>query len=85
MAALEIIEKENQKHPLTLGTLVTLLGEMGHGILRLLLCVFFLQPIPLPRSVDAGGGCDHSPFCLSVFKLASVDTQTLSKQIGSAK
>jgi hypothetical protein len=48
MAALEIIEKENQKHPLTLGTLVTLLGEMGHGILRLLLCVFFLQPIPLP-------------------------------------
>ncbi len=48
MASLEIIEKENKNRILTLGDLVSLLGDMGHGILALLLCLFFLQPIPLP-------------------------------------
>jgi hypothetical protein len=48
MRALEIIEKESEAKPLTLGDLVSLLGEMGHGILILLLCLCFMQPIPLP-------------------------------------
>jgi len=48
MHAIEVIEKENEVRPLTLGDLVLLLGDLGHGILILLLCLFFLQPIPLP-------------------------------------
>lgn len=46
--AIELIEKETENKGLTLGELISLLGEMGHGILILLLCLFFLQPIPLP-------------------------------------
>jgi len=46
--AIEMIERESLEKSLTLGELVNLLGEMGHGILILLLCLFFLQPIPLP-------------------------------------
>lgn len=46
--AIDLIEKESATKGLTLGELVTLLGEMGHGILILLLCLFFLQPIPIP-------------------------------------
>lgn len=46
--AIDLIEKESAHKSLTLGELVHLLGEMGHGILILLLCLFFLQPIPLP-------------------------------------
>lgn len=48
LKAIELIEKESDHRSLTLGDLVNLLGEMGHGILILLLCLFFLQPIPLP-------------------------------------
>ncbi|MBC7371916.1 MAG: exopolysaccharide biosynthesis protein [Bdellovibrionaceae bacterium] len=48
MYAIEVIEKENKVRVLTLGDLVFLLGDMGHGVLILLLCLFFLQPIPLP-------------------------------------
>ena len=48
MQAIEVIEKENQVRVLTLGDLVLLLGDLGHGVLILLLCLFFLQPIPLP-------------------------------------
>lgn len=48
LKAIELIEKESDDKSLTLGELVDLLGEMGHGILILLLCLFFLQPIPLP-------------------------------------
>jgi len=48
LKAIEMIEQETVNKTLTLGELVTLLGEMGHGILILLLCLFFLQPIPLP-------------------------------------
>jgi hypothetical protein len=48
LRAIELIEKESTDRSLTLGELVNLLGEMGHGILILLLCLFFLQPIPLP-------------------------------------
>lgn len=48
LKAIELIEKESDHKSLTLGELVNLLGEMGHGILILLLCLFFLQPIPLP-------------------------------------
>ncbi len=48
LEAIELIEKESEHRGLSLGELVDLLGEMGHGILILLLCLFFLQPIPLP-------------------------------------
>ncbi|WP_413287792.1 exopolysaccharide biosynthesis protein [Bdellovibrio sp. HCB337] len=48
LKAIELIEKESDYKSLTLGELVNLLGEMGHGIIILLLCLFFLQPIPLP-------------------------------------
>lgn len=48
LRAIEMIEKESTDKTLTLGELVNLLGEMGHGILILLLCLFFLQPIPIP-------------------------------------
>jgi len=48
LKAIELIEKESDHKSLTMGELVDLLGEMGHGILILLLCLFFLQPIPLP-------------------------------------
>jgi len=48
LKALELIEEKSTHEHLTLGQLVDLLGEMGHGILILLLCLFFLQPIPLP-------------------------------------
>lgn len=48
LRAIELIEAESTSKSLTLGELVNLLGEMGHGILILLLCLFFLQPIPLP-------------------------------------
>lgn len=48
LKAIELIEKVSEEKSLTLGELVTLLGEMGHGIVIFLLCLFFLQPIPLP-------------------------------------
>lgn len=48
LKAIELIEKESEHKGLTFGELVELLGEMGHGILILLLCLLFLQPIPLP-------------------------------------
>lgn len=48
LRAIELIEKESATKSLTLGELVTLLGDLGHGVLSLLLCLFFLQPIPLP-------------------------------------
>ena len=48
LKAIELIEKESAHKSLTLGDLVDLLGDMGHGVLILLLCLFFLQPIPLP-------------------------------------
>ncbi|MGZ3745159.1 MAG: exopolysaccharide biosynthesis protein [Pseudobdellovibrionaceae bacterium] len=48
LKAIELIEKETEHRGLTLGELMELLGEMGHGILILLLCLFFLQPLPLP-------------------------------------
>ncbi|RYZ79198.1 MAG: exopolysaccharide biosynthesis protein [Proteobacteria bacterium] len=44
----EIIEREVSGIPLSLGDLVLLLGELGHSILILILCLMFLQPIPLP-------------------------------------
>lgn len=48
LKALELIEAKNAQESLSLGEIVQLLGGMGHGILILLLCLFFLQPIPLP-------------------------------------
>jgi hypothetical protein len=56
MHALELIEKENSVRILTLGDLLILLGELGHGILILLLCLIFLQPIPLPGISTPIGG-----------------------------
>ncbi|HEY8272554.1 MAG TPA: exopolysaccharide biosynthesis protein [Pseudobdellovibrionaceae bacterium] len=48
LKAIEMIEKETEHKGLTLGELIELLGEMGHAVLILLLCLCFLQPIPLP-------------------------------------
>jgi hypothetical protein len=46
--AIALIEEKSALESITLGELVNLLGEMGHGILILLLCLIFLQPIPFP-------------------------------------
>lgn len=48
LKALDLIEEKSALEGLTIGEITVLLGEMGHGILILLLCIFFLQPIPLP-------------------------------------
>jgi hypothetical protein len=48
MHAIEIIEGETVHKTLTLGELVHLLGDMGNGILIVLFCLVFMQPIPLP-------------------------------------
>lgn len=48
LKAIELIEQKSLEESITLGELVHLLGEMGHGILILLLCLIFLQPIPFP-------------------------------------
>lgn len=46
--AIEIIEHETENKSLTLGELVHLLGELGNGVLIILICIIFLQPIPFP-------------------------------------
>jgi len=48
LKAIALIEEKSALESITFGELVTLLGEMGHGILILLLCLIFLQPIPFP-------------------------------------
>jgi hypothetical protein len=48
MSSIEIIERETHTKSLTLGELVVLLGDMGNGILIILFCLIFMQPIPFP-------------------------------------
>lgn len=48
LKAIEIIECETAHKSLTLGELVILLGDMGNGILIILFCLIFMQPIPFP-------------------------------------
>lgn len=48
IAAMDLLQEEVKKGPLTLQKVFDLLGEEGHGTLILFLCLPFLQPIPLP-------------------------------------
>lgn len=48
VAAMDLLQEEASRGDLTLRRLFDLLGEEGHAMLMLFLCLPFLQPIPMP-------------------------------------
>lgn len=48
IAAMDLLQEEVKKGPLTLQRVLDILAEEGHGMVLLFLCLPFLQPIPLP-------------------------------------
>ncbi len=45
---MDLLQEEASRGPLTLRRVFDLLGEEGHAVLVLFLCLPFLQPIPIP-------------------------------------
>ena len=48
IATMDLLQEEAQKGDLTLHRVFHLMGEEGHAVLMLFLCLPFLQPIPIP-------------------------------------
>ncbi|WP_374028772.1 exopolysaccharide biosynthesis protein [Bdellovibrio bacteriovorus] len=48
IAAMDLLQAEAAQEDLTLHRIFFLMGEEGHAILMLFLCLPFLQPIPIP-------------------------------------
>ena len=48
IATMDLLQEEAQKGDLTLRRVFHLMGEEGHAVLMLFLCLPFLQPIPIP-------------------------------------
>lgn len=48
VAAMDLLQEEAAKGDLTLRRIFDLLGEEGHAMLILFLCLPFMQPIPIP-------------------------------------
>ncbi|UXR63764.1 exopolysaccharide biosynthesis protein [Bdellovibrio bacteriovorus] len=48
ISAMDLLQEEASKGDLTLRRVFVLLGEEGHAVLVLFLCLPFMQPIPIP-------------------------------------
>ncbi|WP_295905330.1 exopolysaccharide biosynthesis protein [uncultured Bdellovibrio sp.] len=48
IAAMDLLQEEASRGDLTLHRIFQLLGEEGHAMLMLFLCLPFMQPIPIP-------------------------------------
>lgn len=48
ITAMDLLQEEASKKDLTLHRIFQLLGEEGHAVIMLFLCLPFMQPIPIP-------------------------------------